>query len=228
MSLEDTFKSYVQNITNPGAANPAAFIPPPNTGLPRHFQNPVAVQMATPSSKPSIWKSVWAWCKKWLGLVVFLLVVGIAAIIIWKRTAPGPALPPNRPVFDGQPCLPTNDIENEYEDPLLSTTDPVYSEDHQDIPAQYDEDEEEVRGGGGNNYGHHQCGLESIEEIDDMDKKVVGEEEADDFDKLVQESLKKKEEATNSRPVVMRQQTTAASAPAAENDFDTLEDLDNA
>lgn len=223
MSLEDTFKNYVQNIT--GAKNPASFIPVNNT-LPTYLNNN---PMAQP--KTSFLQSVWAWCKKWLGLVVFLLVVGIVAIIIWKRaaTSSGTIPPPNHAVFEGQPSLPVHEnIENEYDD-----SHQVYSDDH-DISPRYNNDEDDNDNYSRDGNPNTMCGLERVEETEEHLAETVGvQDDQDDFDKLLQDKLlqESKNGVRDSRQQSSKGRvdvTNAPSSSSAENDFDTLEELDNA
>lgn len=200
MNIEDTFRSYVDNTMSGGGAG-RAFAPPPS-----QISLPV---LPAKAQAPSIGQKVWAWVKKWLGFVIFLIVAALIAFFWWrrrcKRSKPRPQTqqqPPPPPPN----CPNAGNLQDEYLE--------VITESPEEQVPQVPESED----------------FDRVDQVvaESKTKGKQDEEEMDDFDKMAQQELKRRQESKIPERRQPQTQQTGRGETVNDDDFDTLDNLHNA
>lgn len=195
MNIEDTFRSYVDNSMS-GTGAGRAFAPPPS-----QVSLPV---LPSKAQAPSIGQKVWAWAKKWLGFVIFLIVAALIGFFWWKRRCGrSKRSPPTQPPPPPPNCPHAGNLQDEYLE--------VITESPEEQVPQVPESED----------------FDRVEQVVAESKAAAkqDEEEMDDFDKMAQQELKRRQESKIPERTLPNNQQ----APKVDDeDFDTLANLHNA
>ena len=212
MNIEDTFQNYVRNnfSGNPSLENVYNQIPlqagvGQNTAsvLPLH-KNSTAGEFTS----PSMLQKVWGWVKKWIGFIIFLIVAVVCLVLWWRRKskqAPAACNTQTQPPQTPPLCPHEGDLNEEYVG--------------NNAASKETQEEEEFQA------------LEQIVSETKISEGKEEEEEMDDFDKmLLQEVKKRNENRVPKHPMKSKEPTEQSSSKEEINDedFDTLEMLHNA
>ena len=233
-NIEETFRNYVSNLSNdqtfqrPISRNPAGSVLP--------------MRMPAPQPQVSIGSKIWAIVKKWLGFVVFLIVVGIVGFVVWKRWRNA-----QKPGHDNGHCpnrqfVHDGDLEEEYldeEEGVVDGREVVYA----DNPLEMIPETEEMDEGDAEDVNAQVKAFVERETAKKLEKIKEDDEEEDDFEKMKKVELQKlrnKENTRNTHHSLSRPPPATASKPntfaakegvgADENDedFDPIDTLHNA